>query len=373
METLQTLCIKKLASILLEGKDAQLELLPDFIAVQLLQELSKSVAATRQQTQISHALARALLTWLQRRPLHELILGKGKPGKVEQCAEKSLALLGSPSRGFSCFSALQVLCISHSAGLRDDDLAVLRTSRLQTLQLHECPCLDGSFIRFMSGSVGQTLRRLLCKNCAGIADRPVCKGLGELCLNQLSFSGSVRLTDEVLALLTGGAAPSPVPRTSSSLTHLDLSQTVITDQGALSLARLESLSCLALSRTNVSQGVLRELSKHLGLKPLMPNRPKVLLRSFAVASELEAEIQPAWAHVAPAALDPQSSQVVLGGMGVGSSDICVWPEAAVRHAAALLLFQTLLSGQKRPAGQESVRARKDARSPELQCHDPPAG
>ena len=351
MESLQALCFAKLICVLLEGRDAELERLPDSIATELLKGLV-AVASRREPWKpcAAAALAKGLLTWLRRRPVPELFLaGKWK----ERAAEKCLALLASPPPSLSRFSALQTLCISHSPSLMDCDLAVLKASRLRTLQLHDCPCITGAFIGQLSGISG-SLRRLLCSKCAAISDGPVCAGLGELNLLHLSFSGSVKLTDEVAAVLTGGAAPSPVPGSSSSLTCLDLSQTLISDLGALALGRLE-LSCLALSRTSVSVPALRELTSRLGLKPLLPNRPKVLLRSYAAAAELEAEILPAWASQASSALSPMAS-IPLGG-----TDVSLWPEPAVRHAAALLLFQVSLSSQKRPAASDPTCYRQEKR------------
>eukprot|EP00439_Symbiodinium_sp_Y106_P051941 s83_g6.t3 len=306
-----SLCFAKLAHVLLEGKDAELERLPDSIAAGLLKSLV-ALSATKEN------LSNGLRTWLQRRPLQELILiGKGQSHEAPKCLE----ILSSPSAcsripGISTFSNLQMLCICHACTLKDVDLAVLRATHLETLQLESCPGLSGDFVEYLQLPAG-SLRRLLCRDCGGISDRPLLghsgrPGIGELTqtLTQLGFSGSARLSNELVAVLTGG------------------------------LSRLETLSCLALSRTKVSMPGLKELSKRLGLKPLLPNRPKVLLRSFAAAQDLDAEILPAWASQAPAALDPVAS--------LGSKDLAFWPEAAVRHATALALFQAALS-RKRPA------------------------
>ena len=300
--------------------------------------------------------------------LQELIL-KGK-GNLEQRAEHCLALLASSARydslaqHLSCFSALQQLCITCAPSLTDNDLAVLKTSRLHALQLQDCPCITGVFVQHLCGSIGKSLRRLLCRNCPGVLDGPVCGGLRDLELNELSFAGSVSLTDEVVAVLTGGMAPAPLPHVSSSLSYLDLSQTSISDQGALALGRLK-LTCLALSRTRVSQGSLKELSRRLSLKlNLLPHRPKVLLRSFAAAVALDGEVLPAWSSLVPAALDPQASQAAFGAQ---SEALTSWPEPALRHAAALLFFQAA-AGRKRPAaslgvaeGKRRKRKRREAR------------
>ncbi|CAE7938529.1 umpA, partial [Symbiodinium sp. KB8] len=334
-------CFSKLARLLLEGRDAELERLPDAIAAGLLTKLAAKSA-------MKEDLAQGLRTWLQRRPLKELILrGKGQSHDASKCLE----VLRSPSAcsrvlEISAFSNLQMLCISHAATLKDADLAVLPASRLETLQLQDCPGLTGDFVEYLHLPAG-SLRRLLCKDCGGISDRPLLgrsgkAGIGELTqsLIQLGFSGSARLSDEFVAVLTGGMAPAPLPRVSASLSYLDLSKTQISDSCLPGLSRLETLSCLALSRTKVSMQGLRELSKRLGLKTLLPNRPKVLLRSFSAAQDLDAEIFPAWASQAAAALDPLAS--------LGSKDLAFWPEAAVRHATALALFQAALS-RKRPS------------------------
>ena len=181
-----------------------------------------------------------------------------------------------------------MLCICHACTLKDVDLAVLRATHLETLQLESCPGLSGDFVEYLQLPAG-SLRRLLCRDCGGISDRPLLghsgrPGIGELTqtLTQLGFSGSARLSNELVAVLTGGMAPAPLPCVSSSLSYLDLSQTQISDSCLTGLSRLETLSCLALSRTKVSMPGLKELSKRLGLKPLLPNRPKALRRTVRV-------------------------------------------------------------------------------------------
>lgn len=87
------------------------------------------------------------------------------------------------------------------------------TSRVNISKIPAVPALE---------VLSQPLR---CSNCFNFQDLFLCEALSNLeHLRHLSLGGSTRLTDALLAGLTGGLAPNVPPRVAEELEVLDLSQ-----------------------------------------------------------------------------------------------------------------------------------------------------
>lgn len=324
--SLQDLCLKTLATELLQGRDVQLGHLPETLALELLRHI-----AGKDETQLTQALS----IWTRQRPPWQLQVSGPFP-----CSSWSCLVPAS--------HALREVYLSNLLELTDSQLTLLLQNSwsrsLQILNLHECPLLTGHFLvnlLNMSSPLSQpSLQQLLCNQCRGFLDDVVCCALPGLHLTHLSLAGSIHLSDAILSCLSGGAAPAPVPLTMTDLRHLDLSQTKVTDQGASTLIRLPSLTVLMLSRTSVTTTCLRTLSKTLKLHALMPDRPKVLVQNFREAQEAARPKQLSFSEI-PAAVD---------GTILSSLDqVNTWPEDAVRHSLAILfLHLSMRRSRKRP-------------------------
>ena len=326
--SLQAICLETLARALWRGDDVDLQRLPELIAVQLLR-LVLAVDDGR--------LGRALAVWSRRRPpFHLRIAGP------EMC--RSLSFL--PNQG------LIEVFLSHMPELTDSQLSRLllkscQNMSLKILQLQDCPLLMGQFIADISQSfptrTRPSLQRLLCCRCTGLLDDFVCRGLPPLHLTHLSLSGSVHLTDAVVSCVSGGVAPAPLPQLGMQLEHLDLSQTKVSDQGVSTLVRLPSVSVLMLSRTtSVTSQCLRQLSTALGLRALLPDRPRVFLRNFRAAQTLSA-----LSEVTAPVLEANK---LLPALQSGEA----WSEEAIRHAVAVLHLTTV-DVNKEQVGPGSIK------------------
>lgn len=109
----------------------------------------------------------------------------------------------------------------------------------------------------------------------------------------------------------------PLPRMASDLVALNLRRTPLRDEG-LEVLKALPLEALDLHGTPTTHRAIQGLARALKLSA-QPGRPKMLLRRAGAARHLEPLPLP-WAHEAPSALE--------GHLGC-------WPEAAVRHAAAV--------------------------------------
>ncbi|CAE8636304.1 unnamed protein product, partial [Polarella glacialis] len=325
--TLWTLCAERLKDLLLAGKDLpDLGSVPSLLALELLR-FAIVPASTSQGSP-----ATAWACWLRHRPPRELHL----VASLDMTPEARL-------RRFGPLGALRELHISGPAlVLSDLDLekGLAGAEHLQVLRLHDCPRLTGRFLRTFvghcKGGGESSLRSLFCSACPGLLDSAMAYA-AELPLLHLGVPGARQLTDATVAALSGGAGPAPLPTAAGHLVYLDLSQTSISDVGAELLARISGLEALLLSRTSrVSAATMRRLSGSLRLRAVMPDRPKVLVRSMATAAKLrETEHgSPPWGGAAEAALTAVAARVALAAPA--PSDVDRWPEDAVRHAVAVL-------------------------------------
>lgn len=298
MRSLQAICVEHLVRRL-SVTDFEVDRLPETLALEVLRALLANAAA--------NAAVAALRRWTLRRPAWHLHVND-----VE--GERILPRL-IPSRFIEV--SLSAVEITDSEVSR---LLVHSGSSLKILHLQNCKLLNGRFLSDME--TRPVLQRLLCDRCPGLLDDFVCRGLQELHLTHLSLAGAVRLTDAVASCLSGGAAPAPLPSVGVQLEYLDLSQTKVSDQGVSTLVRLP-LSVLMLSRTaRVTAQCLRQLSASLGLRALMPDRPRVLLRNFQTLSALSASVS----------MTTLDAKQLIPALQKGE----VWPEEAVRHAVQLL-------------------------------------
>mmetsp|Transcript_108236 Transcript_108236/g.345680 ORF Transcript_108236/g.345680 Transcript_108236/m.345680 type:complete len:388 (-) Transcript_108236:81-1244(-) len=273
--TLSDICLVRLAAVCLAGGNPELEFLPEPLARELLK------AIVRQQAAPAHRRHEAWGLLLRCRPPPRLRL----PPEVDG-VRVLLALPGT------VWGSLREIALGPVQGLSDAVLAagLVQAPRLASLRLTGCLELTGHFVEALRGST--SLETLVCRGCVGL--RPAALvGAAGLPLRRLGMAGAPHISDEAVAQLCIAAAaegPADEAKTVMQLSFLDLSGSAITDDviDYLCLLPQAPLEALLLSRTpGVSHGSLMRLSKALRLRlGLLPDRPKVLVRSHTVAAKL---------------------------------------------------------------------------------------